>query len=138
MPRDADIRNNKAVSPAEGRFPVATALDPTDTMTDDAPPFDCQSCGACCAYAADWPRFTLEDDADIARIPEAMVAENGSGMRWTGDRCAALAGEVGRHVACGIYADRPIVCHDCVAGDEACLMARERHGLPLLPDIKPS
>lgn len=97
----------------------------------DPPPFACQECGACCAYAADWPRFSLEEDADIARIPEAMIAPDGSGMRWTGERCAALSGTVGEHVACTIYADRPIVCHDCVAGDEACLMARERHGMSI-------
>lgn len=103
---------------------------------DGPPPFSCQECGACCAYAADWPRFTLEEDADIARIPPALVADNGSGMRWTGARCAALSGEVGKATSCGIYADRPIVCHDCVAGDEACLMARERHGLSLVPDTK--
>lgn len=107
------------------------------TFPDDAPPpFDCQSCGACCAYDAEWPRFTLEEDEAINRIPAALVADNGSGMRWTGERCAALGGEVGKHVACGIYADRPIVCHDCVAGDEACLMARERYGMSLVADIK--
>lgn len=98
-------------------------------QSDDHPPFACQECGACCAYAADWPRFSLEDDADIARIPAPLVADNGSGMRWTGERCAALSGKVGEQVACTIYADRPIVCRDCVAGDEACLMARERYGL---------
>lgn len=91
--------------------------------------FDCQACGACCAYSAEWPRFTLEDDADIARIPPAMLAANGSGMRCDGDRCVALTGKVGEATGCGIYALRPIVCRDCLPGDEACLMARQHHGL---------
>jgi Fe-S-cluster containining protein len=96
-----------------------------------APPaaFDCQSCGACCAYSAEWPRFTLEEDADIALIPAAMVSANGSGMRCENDRCVALTGTVGKATGCGIYAVRPIVCRDCLPGDEACLMARAHHGL---------
>lgn len=105
-------------------------------MNDDPPPFDCQSCGACCHYSADWPRFTLEDDAEIALIPTALQTANGSGMACANDRCLALTGEVGKHTACSIYAIRPIVCRECVAGDEACLMARERHGMSLVPDMK--
>ena len=90
----------------------------------------CQSCGACCAYDREWPRFTIEDDEDIAHLPPHLVAADGSGMRWTGDRCAALSGEVGAHVACTVYADRPDVCRACVEGDDACNMARARHGFP--------
>ena len=90
----------------------------------------CQSCGACCAYDREWPRFTIENDEDIARLPGHLIAPDGSGMRWTGERCAALAGEVGVHVACTVYADRPDVCRACIAGDDACSMARARHGLP--------
>jgi hypothetical protein len=92
----------------------------------------CQSCGACCAYDAGWPRFTLESEVSLARIPEALVADDLSGMRWTGTRCAALSGEVGRSTACTIYADRPDVCRACEPGDEACSMARARHGLASL------
>lgn len=90
----------------------------------------CQSCGACCSYSADWPRFTLEDDAAIARIPERYVALRG--MRCDGDRCSALAGEIGRHATCVVYAVRPEVCRACEIGDDACTMARTRHGLPRL------
>ncbi|BBK43474.1 zinc/iron-chelating domain-containing protein [Allostella vacuolata] len=89
----------------------------------------CRSCGACCAYSADWPRFSLEDDAALARIPEALVSASRGGMRCEGDRCAALAGEVGVAASCSIYADRPLVCRDCLPGDDACLTARRRHGL---------
>lgn len=89
----------------------------------------CQSCGACCATSADWPRFSLESEEALARIPGELVAEDLSGMRWTGSRCAALSGDVGRHTACTIYADRPDVCRACEPGDDACTMAREKHGL---------
>lgn len=89
----------------------------------------CRSCGACCAYSAEWPRFSLEDDAAIALIPAALVDDAAGRMRCDGDRCAALSGEVGVGVACGVYAVRPLVCRDCMPGDDACRTARARHGL---------
>lgn len=72
----------------------------------------------------------MESEEEIGRIPAALVAPSGSGMGCEGDRCAALAGEVGRWTACTIYAARPIVCRDCMPGDDACSMARERRGMP--------
>ena len=92
----------------------------------------CRDCGACCAFSAGWPRFTLESDDEIALIPAALIAADQSGMRCVGDRCAALAGEIGRRVSCAVYAARPIVCRDCLPGDEACAMARARAGMPPL------
>src|SRR5688572_12682107 len=89
----------------------------------------CQACGACCAYSREWPRFTLEDDADLARIPVALVDDGLGRMRCLGDRCAALSGEIGMITACTIYAVRPQVCRACLPGDDACRMARERFGL---------
>lgn len=92
----------------------------------------CRACGACCAYAADWPRFTLEDDAAIARIPSAYVDTRGAGMRCLGERCAALQGEVGGATACAVYDVRPDVCRACEPGDEACNIARRHfHLAPL-------
>ena len=70
----------------------------------------CQSCGACCAYSANWPRFTIEDDAALDLIPADYVNERQSGMRCEGDRCSALRGEIGKQTACGIYEVRPEVC----------------------------
>jgi Fe-S-cluster containining protein len=90
----------------------------------------CTTCGACCSYSAEWPRFSTEDDEALARIPEALVAENLSGMRCDGERCMALDGKIGEAVRCTIYADRPQVCRDCQPGDEECQMARARHGFP--------
>jgi uncharacterized protein len=89
----------------------------------------CQSCGACCSYSKEWPRFSTEDDADLDRIPPALVDETQGRMRCNGDRCTALTGEVGVATACSIYAVRPEVCRTCLPGDDACQMARRRFGL---------
>jgi Fe-S-cluster containining protein len=99
----------------------------------DAEPSPCQACGACCAYSANWPRFTIEEDAALDLIPPALVNDRLSGMRCDGDRCAALQGEVGQATACGIYALRPEVCRVCLPGDAECTMARRKFGLPALP-----
>jgi Fe-S-cluster containining protein len=99
-------------------------------LHSDASP--CTTCGACCSYSAEWPRFSVEPDEALARIPEALVAENLSGMRCDGERCMALSGKIGEETRCTIYADRPQVCRDCQPGDEECHMARARHGMPLI------
>ena len=95
----------------------------------------CQACGACCAYAADWPRFSTETDAELDRIPAALVAPSLAGMRWSGDRCAALDGTIKVATACRIYADRPHVCRACQPGDDACTMARTKWGLEPLENV---
>lgn len=92
----------------------------------------CQDCGACCSTSRAWPRFTTESDDELDLIPAALVADDLSGMRCVGDRCAALQGEVGRRTACSIYGLRPDVCRTCQPGDEACSAARERHRLPAI------
>lgn len=89
----------------------------------------CQACGACCAHSREWPRFTLESDAEIERIPAALIDESEAGMRCDGDRCAALRGEIGIATSCGIYDVRPMVCRECVPGDDACSMARAARGM---------
>jgi uncharacterized protein len=90
---------------------------------------ECQRCGACCAFSAEWPRFSLEDDAAIARIPPRYVDEPRGRMRCNGDRCAALEGEVGIDTSCAVYAVRPDVCRACQPGDAECLMARRHFNL---------
>jgi len=89
----------------------------------------CQSCGACCAYSREWPRFSLEDDEALARIPLAFVDDSQGRMRCVGDRCSALVGEIGVATSCAVYAVRPDVCRACEPGDDACRMARRRFGL---------
>ena len=88
-----------------------------------------QSCGACCSTSYEWPRFTLEDDAAIARIPAKYVDASGARMRCRGDRCSALVGVVGDMTSCAIYADRPDVCRACVPGDDACQIARGKFAM---------
>ncbi|WP_300259865.1 YkgJ family cysteine cluster protein [Bradyrhizobium sp.] len=92
----------------------------------------CQSCGACCAYSANWPRFTMESDEALELIPAQFVNERQSGMRCEGDRCSALHGTVGEATSCGIYAMRPEVCRTCMPGDAECAIARRKFGLPAI------
>lgn len=101
----------------------------------DASP--CQSCGACCSYSENWPRFTVEDDAQLDLIPLQFVNARQSGMRCEGDRCSALSGRVGEATRCEVYAVRPEVCRTCLPGDAECAMARRRHGLPLIASAQP-
>jgi hypothetical protein len=91
--------------------------------------YDCRACGACCSFSPEWPRFSLESDADLNRIPRAFVDDHLGRMRCSGDRCAALVGEVGVSTACAVYHLRPEVCRACEPGDGACTMARRRFGL---------
>jgi len=115
MPRANGARREQA--------PMLTASAPT---TDVA---ICRSCGACCAYSRDWPRFTTESEAEIARIAGKYIHDDLVGLRCHGDRCSALMGAVGTSTSCAIYAVRPHVCRACEPGDEACNMARAKFGL---------
>lgn len=91
------------------------------------PEFDCVTCGACCATSRDWPRFSLETDEELARIPASLIDDSQGRMKCNGDRCAALTGDIGKHVACSIYEVRPHVCRECQPGDPECLTARSLH-----------
>lgn len=92
----------------------------------------CNACGACCSTSPESPRFTIESEPEIRRIPQAFVNDESSGMRCDGARCAALRGEVGVRTSCAVYEDRPDVCRTCVPGDSACAIARSRFRLPPL------
>jgi hypothetical protein len=92
--------------------------------------WDCQECGACCDHDPSWPRFSLESDMALALIPALLTADSETGMRCRGSRCTALAGVIGVAVACTIHPVRPIVCRDCLPGDDECRIARAAHGLP--------
>jgi Fe-S-cluster containining protein len=93
--------------------------------------FDCQTCGACCSYSHDWPEFTeADDDATLDKIPDEFVDATLGKMRCEGDRCSALAGVVGQHVACRVYEHRPAVCRYFPPGHPGCLKARASFGLP--------
>ena len=89
----------------------------------------CRSCGACCAYSANWPRFSTEDDAALELIRKNLVNDENAGMRCEGDRCAALSGRIGVATSCLVYTARPEVCRVCMPGDVECNLARRRYGL---------
>ena len=89
----------------------------------------CRSCGACCSFSRDWPRFTTESDSDLDRIPRVFADHRRGRMQCDGDRCAALVGAVGIATSCAVYSVRPQVCRACEPGDAACQLARQRFGL---------
>ena len=92
----------------------------------------CRTCGACCSFAADLPAFTTDTDAEIAAIPRAYVNAASTGMNCHGDRCSALAGDVGCATTCLAYDVRPDVCRACAPGDAECNLARQFFGMPML------
>ena len=49
----------------------------------------CRSCGACCSFSTEWPRFSLESEISLDRIPPIYVDDERGGMRCNGNRCAA-------------------------------------------------
>jgi len=103
----------------------------SSTSAEQAAVWDCQTCGACCSYSADWPRFSMETDEALDLIPAELTSADGRGMRCEGSRCSALSGKVGTSAACTIYAVRPDVCHACNPGDDECITARASFGLDI-------
>jgi len=92
--------------------------------------YDCNTCGACCAYAPDWPALQTADDRGPDGPPAEWVDVDGH-VRWGEGQCAALEGTVGQCTSCRIYARRPSPCRGCVPGSVSCLVARRHHGLPV-------
>ena len=97
----------------------------------------CLTCGACCAsFRVDFAVCELDDMGGT--VPSGLAVDvNGSTCRMRGtdhvpSRCAALTGQVGSQVACGIYEWRPSPCREFAEGSDACERARARHGLPPL------
>jgi Fe-S-cluster containining protein len=96
---------------------------------------DCQTCGACCqSFRVDFS--VCETQAQGGNVPDGLAVEvtgNICRMRGTdhvSPRCAALIGQTGQRIACGIYEWRPSPCREFEAGSDACARARQRHGLP--------
>ncbi|MEY2621042.1 MAG: hypothetical protein RIT26_862 [Pseudomonadota bacterium] len=94
----------------------------------------CQQCGACCAlFRVDFSIYELDEYG--GSVPGGLaVPVNGNTCRMRGTdhvpiRCAALTGQVGQHVGCGIYEWRPNPCREFSEGSDACNRARQRHGL---------
>ncbi len=94
----------------------------------------CTTCGACCAsYRVDFSVHELLSTG--GSVPDGLTVEvNHTTCRLRGTdhaspRCAALTGQIGTKVACGIYEWRPNPCHELEAGSDGCTRARARHGL---------
>jgi uncharacterized protein len=109
-------------------------------MSEHAGSFDCQACGACCAYFRVSFHWSEADDGPGGTVPVALTEPVGLHLRCmqgTGARparCVALSGTVGQQVGCTIYPLRSSSCQELAPGDPKCLQARAHHGLPLQPD----
>ncbi|OYU25884.1 MAG: zinc/iron-chelating domain-containing protein [Burkholderiales bacterium PBB2] len=109
---------------------VASTPTPVELESSQGPS-PCQACGACCASFR--VSFYWAEAADLAsRWVEPLTPHLScmAGTNRKSPRCEALAGELGREVACGIYAQRPSPCREVQAGDDKCQRARAAHGLP--------
>lgn len=101
----------------------------------DQSTFDCQRCGACCAYFR-VSFYWAETDAHPEGItPQSMttaVSPHHVAMQGTTKkpaRCVALGGNIGKFVSCNIYEKRSSTCRAFEAGSEDCIKARAAHGL---------
>ena len=82
--------------------------------------FDCQQCGACCAYFRVSFYWAEGDDAPGGTVPAHLTQAKPA-------RCVALTGEIGQRVGCSIYAQRSSTCQELMPGDDKCLKARAHH-----------
>jgi Fe-S-cluster containining protein len=117
-------------------------------MANDAPQYDCLTCGACCASQSPGQSYVLLNEADIKRLrgtglpiltlqvqdsdpPETLEAlptkldPNGTKV------CIALNGCSGGINACSIYEQRPRACRVFEVGGYFCQDARRRFGFPV-------
>ncbi len=104
----------------------------------------CLRCGACCAtfrVAFYWAEAEPMMGGKVPRELAAKLDPHRLAMRGTENgeaRCVALQGDIGGHIACGIYERRPSPCRDLTPAWEngepspQCDRARLRHGLPAL------
>ena len=97
----------------------------------------CQQCGACCAsFRVDFSVAELDDNG--GSVPSGLtvpLTDTLCRMRGTDHsppRCAALTGQIGMQVSCGIYEWRSSPCREFSEGSDACARARLRQGLPAL------
>ena len=97
----------------------------------------CQQCGACCAsFRVDFSVEELDDNG--GSVPSGLtvpLTDTLCRMRGTDHsppRCAALTGQIGMQVSCGIYEWRSSPCREFSEGSDACNRARMRQGLPAL------
>lgn len=103
-------------------------------------PFDCKSCGACCAYSGDVvvgltepvPRAYLRSVRGVIGYA-SWEADTIKRMHQIDGVCAALKGRVGEACSCKIYTRRPEVCRDFSPGTPDCNEARRAAGMANIP-----
>lgn len=83
-----------------------------------APLNPCMTCGACCAHFRVSFYWGESDPQQGGSVPPSLTEEVTPfrrcmrGTNQAAPRCVALTGEIGRTVACSIYADRPTPCRE--------------------------
>lgn len=95
--------------------------------------YECDGCGACCQT---FPIYVTERDAQREPRIEQEGRRNTNSMRYPltlfplpfHEACCFLDNEQ----RCTIYATRPDICRELLAGSEQCQEARERQGLTML------
>lgn len=95
---------------------------------------ECLPCGACCgammcvAVSPDDTQTPAENYWDIttngAIVVDRYLRRNGETLA-----CASLEGEIGEQVNCGIYEQRPKMCHVFEAGSDKCHAIRRAYGI---------
>ena len=107
--------------------------------------FDCQTCGACCAFyraSFHWSECNDGYGAVPVEMTEDLTPHRRvmTGTNSNNPRCIALDGETGNNVKCTIYEVRSSVCRNFPFAwengepNEKCDKARIAHGLqPLTP-----
>ena len=105
--------------------------------------FDCQSCGACCCntdenraeqyvdYVEIAARAALRRHPALLRRLTVVNAQGERHMKLRGkeQRCVALEGRLGKHVACSIYQVRPAACRTVQPGSRECRRDRRERGI---------
>ncbi|HTK37801.1 MAG TPA: YkgJ family cysteine cluster protein [Pyrinomonadaceae bacterium] len=113
-----------------------------NVVTDVAEPIpECTTCGICCVFAPIVP-VSRGDSQQLSSYWDVTLDEDNSLVidrvlprRMENGYCANLDGEMGKHVACTIYNDRPKICHDFEAGSDRCHEYRRIYGIePALSD----
>lgn len=109
------------------------------------PKWDCVTCGVCCCNPEGNLRIGSREYVEVTKkdalyqrdreLLKKLAVRNDDGqwfLKLVGDdqRCVALTGTMQERVACAIYPMRPRGCRVVQVGDDECLRARLRFGLP--------
>jgi Fe-S-cluster containining protein len=101
--------------------------------TNDRNP--CLACGACCmSYRVSFYWAEAEQRGLPAPLTEQLnpFLSCMAGTNAKQPHCAALQQSADGRFACRVYEQRPAPCREVQIGDDKCVQARGRHGLPAL------